>query len=47
MTASRMAVKVQDMVTAQSNITHDDVKSGSRQSDLIMGGELTASEIPS
>jgi hypothetical protein len=35
---------VQLLVTAQSKITHDGVKSVSRQSDFIMGGELTASD---
>jgi hypothetical protein len=47
MTASPKAVMVQMLVTAQSRITHDGVKSGSRQSDFIMGGELTAAKFSS
>ena len=47
MTASPKVVMVQIRVTTQSNITHDGVKTGSRQSDFIMCGELTASEFPS
>ena len=47
MTASPWAVMVQMLVTAQNKITHDGIKSGSRQSDFIMGGELTASEFSS
>jgi hypothetical protein len=35
------------VVTAQSNITYDGVRSGSRQSDYIFGGGLTASEVSS
>ena len=37
------AVRVQILVTAQSNFLHDDVIIGSRQYDFYQGGELTAS----
>jgi hypothetical protein len=38
------AVRVKTHVTAQSKLTHDGVRSGSRQYDLYLGGELTASQ---
>ena len=38
------AVRVKTHVTAQSKFTHDGVRSGSRQYEFYLGGELTASQ---
>jgi hypothetical protein len=38
------AVRVKIHVTAQSKFTHDGVRSGSRQYEFYLGGELTASQ---
>jgi hypothetical protein len=38
------AVRVKIHVTAQSKITHDGFRSGSRQYEFYLGGELTESQ---